>query len=67
MGKPGANGRVPRDGEEVQVECWCQRSIVWARIEEVRAGRTQKCFRTRCEVPTVSPRRTFAGNRRENG
>lgn len=44
--------RPPRDGEHVQVECWCQRSTVWVPIEQIRAGRTAACFRKDCRTWT---------------
>jgi hypothetical protein len=47
----GGTGRPPKDGEEVQAACWCDRSIVWVRIEEIRAGRTAACYRMACKPP----------------
>lgn len=45
----GGNVLAPRDGEEVQVTCWCEEAIVWVRIEDIRAGITDTCGRDGCE------------------
>lgn len=48
MGRAGANTRAPRDGEEVMVSCWCEKDFVWLAVEDIRAGRTERCHRPRC-------------------
>jgi hypothetical protein len=51
MGRYGMNARAPRDGEYVMSLCWCEAEFVWIPVEQVRAGRTERCHSRDCQPP----------------